>query len=263
MIRNLFSFIALIAIFLLPYQPHLLLAQEEDSAALEETLEDELETAEDEATEEEPEEEEEEEEELEPEEEEEKEAKDQSTDAAIRKIVLDSAVTMSYLFENSADNFAVKYHFHIEGKAAADTAVIKGEAEIRSEVEGFLSKGAGYECALSVTIPKVPFEMTFRKTGEEDARLKLRWKANILEQHKSTCNFGETSKPFETTGNPEKWLTKALSKARPPLRSLRVKLDERETTTNTFTIKKQVLRDPPLGTAEIEGTGVITISTND
>lgn len=181
--------------------------------------------------------------------------------AATRKIALDAAVTMNYIFADSSDSFTVKYHFHIDGDANADTAVIKGEADITSEVEGFLAKWPSGECKLNVSVSKVPFELTFKKTGEStDASLGLRWKGNIVETWKSVCTFSEPAKPFETTGNPEKWLTQALNKARPPLRSIKMKLEPGETATTTFTIKKQTIQDPPVGSAEIEGTGVITVS---
>lgn len=181
--------------------------------------------------------------------------------AQSRKVALDAAITLNYVFADSPESFTVKYHFHIDGAANADTAVIKGEADINSEVEGFLAKWPSGECKLLVTVPKVPFELSFKKAGESsDANLSLRWKGNIIETWKSSCTFTEPAKPFETTGNPEKWLTQALNKARPPLRAIKLKLEPGQTASTSFVVKKQTIQDPPIGSAEIEGTGLITVT---
>lgn len=186
--------------------------------------------------------------------------KEQDTPAGTRTIVLDGAVTLNYVFDNAAESFVIKYSFHIEGNAAADAAVIKGEADIKGDVEGFLAKWPEGECKLSVTIPKIPFEMSFRANGEEKGRVSFKLKDKILETWESRCTFSDApGKTFQTRGTPEEWLNKALQKARPPLSSITVKLDVEEATTTTFQISKQILKDPPIGTAEIEGTGVITI----
>ena len=181
--------------------------------------------------------------------------------AASRKIVMDAGITLNYVFNDDPEAFTVKYRFHIEGAANADTAMIKGEADVTSEVEGALAKWPGGECKLVVTVPKVPFEMSFKKVADStDASLSLRWKGNILETWKSSCTFTEPAKPFETTGAPEKWLNQALAKARPPLRSLKLKIEPGQSSSTSFTIKKQTIQDPPIGSAEIEGTGLITIT---
>ena len=177
-----------------------------------------------------------------------------------RSIVLDGAVTLNYVFDNSPESFIIKYSFHVEGEAAANVAVIKGDAEIKSDVEGFLAKWPDGECKLTVTIPKVPFEMTFRQGSEDRGNMNMSFKEKILETWESRCTFSDTpGKTFQTRGNPEEWLNKALQKARPPLKAIALKLSADEETTTTFTISKQTFKDPPLGTAEVEGTGVITI----
>ncbi|MBI4126313.1 MAG: hypothetical protein HY465_02345 [Deltaproteobacteria bacterium] len=186
--------------------------------------------------------------------------KEDEAPAGTRTIVLDGAVTLNYVFDNASESFIIKYSFHIEGNAAADAAVIKGEADIKGDVEGFLAKWPEGECKLSVTIPKIPFEMSFRASGEEKGRVSFKLKDKILETWESRCTFSDApGKTFQTRGTPEEWLNKALQKARPPLNSISVKLDVEEATTTTFQISKQILKDPPIGTAEIEGTGVITV----
>ncbi|PIR24640.1 MAG: hypothetical protein COX62_05100 [Deltaproteobacteria bacterium CG_4_10_14_0_2_um_filter_43_8] len=187
-----------------------------------------------------------------------KEATEES--ARRRNVVIDSVVTLNYVFENSANSFLNKYHIHLEGIATGSTAVIKGEATITCEAEGFLAKWPGGECKLTCSIPKVPYEMAFRQTGEDKGSIALRWKTNIFETWKSECTFKEAnSKPFVTTGSPELWLAKALKQARPPLGAIALKLENDQETTSTFVINKTELADPPIGNAELEGTGVITI----
>lgn len=178
----------------------------------------------------------------------------------LRTVVIDGSINLSYLFDESPDNFEVKYHIHAEGKAAAAEAMITGNAEIASQVQGYLSKWPSGECALDVTIPKVPFEMAFRKQGDTQARVAMRFKGKITETWQSRCTFSDApGKHFDTKGDPEQWLAKALEKTSPSLSALALTLDASKPTTANFTINKQVLRDPPLGTAEIEGQGVITV----
>jgi hypothetical protein len=176
------------------------------------------------------------------------------------EISITGAIVMDYIFNNSSDSFTVKYRWEIKGSVNAATAVIKGDATIDAEVEGPLSKWPTGECRLFITIPKIPYELTFRKTNEETSSLRLVFKRTISEDWQSKCTFKDApDAKFETRGEPERWLTRALEKARPPLKSIVANLGEEETTT-TFVINKQILNDPPLGSGEIEGTGVITIS---
>lgn len=177
-----------------------------------------------------------------------------------RKIIIDGMITLNYVFNDAPESFIVNYHFRIEGKTRARTAVIRGEAVIDAKVEGVLAKWPGGECKLNIKIPKAPFQVTFRrKADEEEASINLRFTKPILEEWESECTFGEGAKPFITKGTPEKWLQRALSKTSPPMRSLVAKLSEDEKTTNTFLINKHQINDPPLGTIEAEGKGIITI----
>lgn len=176
------------------------------------------------------------------------------------KVKIDAAIRVNYVFANSPDSFVIKYRFTVEGQANADTALIRGNAEINAEVEGFLAKWPTGECRLDVTVPRVPFELTFRRSGEDKGSIALRFRRNIMENWQSKCSFTDApGARFETIGEPEKWLARALEKARPPLRSIVADITDEETT-SSFVINKEILDDPPLGTVEVEGTGIITIT---
>ncbi len=178
-----------------------------------------------------------------------------------REVVIDSLVNLNYIFNGSPDSFILKYHVHLEGKIAAATSVIKGNASINTEVTGFLAKWPTGNCKLSVTIPDSPFEITFRKTAEDKATIDLKFTNPITETWESQCTFQDApDAKFNTKGDPEKWLAKAFEKARPPLTRLTVNLNAEESTTMKFEIGKQTIKDPPLGSAEVDGTGVITIN---
>lgn len=168
-------------------------------------------------------------------------------------------VILNYVFSDSPDAFLVKYRWEAKGQANSETAVIKGEASISADVEGPLAKWPTGECDLSITVSNAPFEMTFRKTSEEKTSINLVFKNKITEDWQSKCSFTDApGAQFNTRGSPEMWLAKALEKARPPLKDLVANLGEEETTT-TFVISKEEINDPPVGTIEMEGTGVITI----
>ncbi|MFH1830318.1 MAG: hypothetical protein ABH871_06040 [Pseudomonadota bacterium] len=175
-------------------------------------------------------------------------------------VKINAAIRANYVFNNSPDSFLVKYRFTVEGQANAATAVISGSSEINAEVEGFLAKWPTGECRLDITIPRAPFELTFNRSGEDKGSISLKFKQRILENWKSKCSFTDApGARFETMGEPEKWLTQALDKARPPLRSIVTDITDEETTTS-FVITKEIVDDPPLGSVEIEGTGVITVT---
>ncbi len=177
-----------------------------------------------------------------------------------RQIKISGVVIMNYVFENSADSFTVKYRWELKGEANADTAVIKGDVDMEAEVDGFLAKWPTGECKLDISIPKVPFELTYKKTGEEKGDLRLSFKKPITEDWSSKCSFTDTpGAKLETSGPPEKWLAKALEKARPPLRSIVIEVKDEETTT-PLVIGKETISDAPIGTMEIEGTASVTVS---
>ncbi|MFH0799620.1 MAG: hypothetical protein V2A66_05495 [Pseudomonadota bacterium] len=174
-------------------------------------------------------------------------------------VTITGAVIVNYVFNEEASNFTVKYRWEVKGQANAETAVIHGDAEFNAEVAGPLSKWPTGECKLEITVPKVPFELTFRRSNEQKGSMKLVFKRAITEDWQSKCTFTDApNAKFDTRGSPETWLTKAMDKARPPLRDIIADMGTEEKTTR-FVINKEIIPDPPLGSAEIEGTGVITI----
>lgn len=169
------------------------------------------------------------------------------------------AVLMNYVFTDSNDSFTIRYRFEIKGTVNAETAVLRGDLDINADVQGSLAKWPTGECTLSVNVPKVPYELTFRKTGDDKTSLRLVLRRAVNEDWQSRCTFSDSpGARLETRGAPETWLAKALEKARPPLKDLIADIGEEETTTR-FIISKEQISDPPLGSGEIEGTGVITI----
>ena len=179
----------------------------------------------------------------------------------LRQVVIDSLVNLNYTFTGSPDTFVLKYHIHLEGKVAASTAVVKGNATIATEVTGYLAKWPTGSCKLAVTIPDSPFEMVFRKAAEDKAGIELKFTNPISETWESQCSFDDApGAKFNTKGDPEKWLAKALEKASPPLSRLTAPLTTGESSSMKFIIGKQTIKDPPIGSADIEGTGVITIN---
>ena len=178
-----------------------------------------------------------------------------------RQVVIDALVNMNYIFNNSPDSFVIKYHLHFEGRVAASTAVVKGNSSIATEVTGYLAKWPTGECKLSVQVPSTQTELTFRKVSDDKATIDLKFTNPISEIWESQCLFKDApDATFNTKGDPEKWLAKALEKARPPLARMSVDLNPEESTTMKFEIGKQTIKDPPLGSAEVDGTGVITVN---
>ncbi len=178
-----------------------------------------------------------------------------------RKIIIDGLVKINYVFNNAPESFVITYHFRIEGDTRARTAVMRGDAEIDAKVEGFLAKWPTGECTLNISIPKAPFQVTFRTKDEsEEADINLRFTKPIMETWESSCTFGESgARPFVTKGDPERWLQRALNKTSPPLTKLVAKLSNDEKTTSKFIINLHQINDPPLGTIEADGSGVITV----
>lgn len=174
-------------------------------------------------------------------------------------VTVTGAVMMNYVFNESSNNFTVKYRWEAKGQANAATAVIRGDADISADVQGPLSRWPTGECKLEVSIPKVPFEMTFRKPEGDRGTIKIVFKRPISEDWQSKCTFTDApGARFNTRGLPESWLSKAMDKTRPSLKEITTEIGPEETTTR-FVINKEVISDPPLGSGEIEGTGVVTV----
>jgi len=177
-----------------------------------------------------------------------------------RKLTIDAVVVVNYTFVNVAENYSVKYHINMGGTINSDVGMIKGNAKIATDISGFLAKSSAFECLLKVSIADVPYEIMFKKTDEKEATINVVFKDQILEDWESLCTFLDTSgAKFNTRGAPERWIGVALEKANPPLTKLTAPLDPQKLTTLKFSISKHNIPDEGLGSAEVDGTGVVTI----
>lgn len=180
--------------------------------------------------------------------------------AGPKKITIDMVIYVDYQFADSPDAFKVKYHLNMSGAANLAAAVIKGDAEIATEVTGFLAKWPEGQCILNVAIAKVPYEIKYTQKGEEEADLSIDFKKDINENWESSCTFiGAGAKPFKTEGPPEKWIGDALKKASPPINSIEATLEAGESSTTTFEISEYTVIEEDLGSAKVKGKGIITI----
>lgn len=179
---------------------------------------------------------------------------------ANRKLMLDAVVVVDYLFYHSPDRFKVKYHLNLSGEIPQDVTVLKGSAKISTDVSGYLAKWAQGECLLKVSISEVPYEITFKKNGNREADVEVKFPQPIMEDWESLCTFlDDPNAKLNTRGNPEKWVAAALEKTSPSLNRLVTPLSAEEATTLKFTIAKHTVKDENIGSAEIDGTGAITI----
>lgn len=178
-----------------------------------------------------------------------------------KKLDIDAVVVIKYMFANTNESYSVKYHINMGGDINSDIGVIKGNAKIATDISGYLAKSSAFECLLKVSIADVPYEITFKKVSDTEANINVAFKGQILENWESLCTFLDTSgAKFNTRGSPELWIGMALEKTKPPLNKISTAIDPAKTVTTKFTIPKYSFTDEGLGTAEIEGTGVVTIT---
>ncbi len=175
-----------------------------------------------------------------------------------RKLTIDAVVVVNYKFAKGTDSYNIKYHVNMGGMVPADVGMIKGNAKVATDIGGFLAKSSAFECLLRVSIADIPYEIMFKKLSDKEADINVAFKGQILEDWESLCTFLEGAK-FNTRGLPEKWIGVALEKAKPPLTKLIAPIDPTKTTTLKFAIPKHTVDDEGLGSAEVEGTGVVTI----
>lgn len=179
------------------------------------------------------------------------------------KISIDAVVVVSYKFANSSDTYSVKYHINMGGETNPAAGIINGNAKIATDISGYLAKSRAFECLLKVSIADIPYEIIYKVTGDNEAEVNVSFRGQILEDWESLCTFLDNSgAKFNTRGNPERWIGVALEKARPPLNKMMTPYDPTKTTTLKFTIPKYTIQDEGLGTADIDGTGVLTIQPN-
>lgn len=179
------------------------------------------------------------------------------------KISISGEVDLNYVFAESPDTFIVTYKFSIEGLARNKVDILKGKGQITTGITGSLAKWPTGECALNISVGELPFEMVFNKVSEEMIRLDVKLTGDVLENWESNCTFRDApGSKFHTSGNPEKWVIRALKRPNPSFMDLTVPVDRlhKRTSTMEFQIERFLIPDPPLGSAELEGKGKIEIS---
>lgn len=180
----------------------------------------------------------------------------------VHRIAVQGEVDLNYVFAESPDSFIVTYKIRLEGQAKNKVDVVKGEGQITTGIEGSLAKWPTGECALNINVGEFPFEITFNKVEEETVRLDIRITGDILEKWESNCTFIDApGSKFHTSGNPEKWVVRALQRPLPSLTDLTLPIDRlhKNTTTMEFKIEPFLVPDPPLGSAELKGKGTVKI----
>lgn len=170
-------------------------------------------------------------------------------------------IIVNYTFNDaSRENFKITYHISLGGPMTTTTAMIRGSAKITTDISGFLAKWGSGQCLLQVSIPNIPYEMTVVRQGEDKVKLGLLFKQKILEDWQSLCTFLDApDSRFYTKGEPEKWIGEALQKSEPDLNKLEMSISEKTKTVSKFKISKYSEKDGSIGTAEIEGSGTVTL----
>ncbi|MBI4223977.1 MAG: hypothetical protein HY609_03510 [Deltaproteobacteria bacterium] len=180
----------------------------------------------------------------------------------VYRVVVEGQIDLNYVFAESPDSFMVTYKFHIEGQAKNQVDLIRENGQMTTGIDGLLAKWPTGACALQISVGEFPFELTFQKVEEELVQIDLRIPGDILENWESDCTFLDApGSKFHTSGNPEKWVTRALQRPVPPLTDLALPIDRlhKDTSTMEFAIERFLIPDPPLGSAELEGKGTVRI----
>lgn len=176
------------------------------------------------------------------------------------KLTFDAVVTMDYTFFNSADTFKVKYHINMNGDVSQNIGIIKTNATTVAEPNGYYAKWPTGQCLLSISIASVPCEIRYRRIANKEVEFSFTFEKSILEDWESMCTFIDApGKQFNTRGNPEKWFDAAMLKAKPSFKKLNVTISPDETTSLRISIPKHTVTDEGLGSAEVEGLGIITL----
>lgn len=177
-------------------------------------------------------------------------------------VSLSADIIFNYTFFDSAkDNVKVTYHVELGGPMTAQASMIRGSAKIKTDVEGYLAKWNTGQCLLQVNIADVPYELTVVREGDTQLQLGLTFKQKILEDWQSLCTFLDSpDSRFYTKGEPEKWIGEALQKADPDLKEFSMAISDKEKTSTEFKISKYTVKDGNIGSADISGSGTITVT---
>lgn len=178
------------------------------------------------------------------------------------RIRMTSQITMNYVFNDSPDSFLITYRLELSEPVHNKADVLKGSAKIGVSIKGFLAKWPSGECTLNISASEAPYEIIYNRHQEENAKINIRFTGTILEQWQSNCQFkDQAGSKFTTTGNPEKWLDRALKVAAREFTDMTLPVDRyhKQSHKQDFELKRFILADPPLGSAEIEGSGTVEL----
>lgn len=180
--------------------------------------------------------------------------------ATPKKVTIDAVLFSDFTPSvDSLSPYKVKYHINMSGRANIGAAVIRGNAEIATDVTGFLAKWPGGQCLLTVSIAKVPYEIRYSQTDPDEANISIDFKKEITENWESNCTFLDGGKPLKTMGDTEKFFNRSLRAASPPINSIIAPIEPGETTTTRVVFSEEEILEEYLGTYKISGTGVVTI----
>lgn len=178
------------------------------------------------------------------------------------RVRMTANISMSYVFNDSPDSFVITYRLEIDEPVRNKADVLKGNAKIAAMVKGFLAKWPSGECMLNINVSEAPYEIVFNRYSEEKAKLNVRFTGTILERWQSDCQFkDQTASKFTTTGNPEKWIDRALKVTAREFTEFDLPIDRyhKQIQKHDFKLERFILADPPLGSAEIEGKGSVEL----
>lgn len=178
------------------------------------------------------------------------------------KIVIKADIGLNYVFAEAPESFVISYNLNMEGMARNKVDIIRGSGRVGTKVEGLLAQWPTGECLLKISVSEFPFEIIFTKLEEERVQLDTKITNEIEERWESNCVFTDAPKAkFNTSGNTERWISKALERSAHLLRGLQIPIDRlhKQTTTLNFDIQRFMIADPPLGSAEMDGKGTIEI----
>lgn len=176
-------------------------------------------------------------------------------------LTMSADITVDYTFADAAnDRFKIGYHIQLSGAAATIPTLIRGNATIKTDTSGYLAKWTTGQCLLQVDVAAVPYEISVTRDGEDRLKLSLLFKQKILEDWQSLCTFLDApDRRFYTRGEPEKWIADALQKADPGLDKLTTPISQKDKTETRFRIDRYSVKDGSIGSADVEGSGVITL----
>lgn len=176
------------------------------------------------------------------------------------KISVDAIININYTFLNGVDKFKVRYAVNLSDILKPRMTKVRGNASISTDISGTLAKWPGGECALAIATDAVPFEISVTPASGIDRQMAIKFNRGISENWQSKCSFvDDPDAHFNTSAGGEKWVENALRKTSPLLNQLSATFNQTGSSTLTFFIEKQKVVEEGIGSADVDGTGIISI----